>query len=442
MNVEHRFFEISPRIVRAGAEAEIVIRPLHEHVRFRRGARYRVEHHLMDGPQPGSSSPVILDRTVRPSVDGALRIRSLFPGEQEHWLRITTATRGEWGLDVRLYSLLPDLFARRPYKGDVHLHSFRSDGRESPAYVAAAGRQIGLDFLAVTDHGRYAPSQEAIAAFRGVTTDLALFTGEEVHPPEVPVHMINFGGRFSVNALFDTARYRREVKRLAATLARTLPTGVVPGHAAGTLWALAKIRGAGGLSVFCHPHWINGCAYNVAEALNDWLFQERPFDVFELTGGYWRSQIESNQLQAAWYTEQIARGRTVPVVGASDAHGCHNGLFGWYYTIAFARNRGDLLDSMREGWSVAVEELPGDTMRPRGPYRLVKFALFLGREVFPAHDELCVEEGRLMVEHAAGVSGAAAGLRRLSGRCGRYYRRVYDLVHSSHGTALRKKDHP
>lgn len=432
MKSEIRHYDVTPRLLRADEEAILTVRPLFGHVRFAAGKAYRVEHYLMDGPVPGRSSPCILDHRVKPDRDGTLRIRSRFPGEQEHCLRITPAQiRGQPAshkgipIELRVYSLRPDLFARRPYKGDTHMHSSQSDGGESPAYVASACRRIGLDFMAVTDHHRYEPSLEAIRAFAGVKLDLAMYPGEEVHPPDVPVHMVNFGGRFSVNKKFRTVQYQREFRKLVASLAGTLPPGVVPGHAAGCLWSFAKIREAGGLSVFCHPHWVHDCTYNVAEALNDWLFRKRPFDAFELIGGYWRSQLESNQLQSAWYTEQIGRGRAVPVVGASDAHGCHNDLFGWYYTIAFASSRDGLLDAIREGWSVAVEDLPGDTVRPRGAYRLVKYALFLSREILPLHDELCAEEGRLMLAYCGGDRQAAATLSRLSGRCDRLYDRLW-----------------
>ena len=85
-----------------------------------------------------------------------------------------------------------------PYKGDLHIHSNRSDGREPPAHVAARCRQIGLDFVALTDHHQYAPSLEAIAAFTAAPVDLALYPGEEVHAPGNPIHIVNFGGRFSV----------------------------------------------------------------------------------------------------------------------------------------------------------------------------------------------------------------------------------------------------
>jgi hypothetical protein len=46
----------------------------------------------------------------------------------------------------------------------------------------------------------------------------------------------------------------------------------------------------------------------------------------------------------------------------------------------------------------------------------VKYSHFLLREVFPLHDALCVEEGRLMIEHLSGDREAGKKLSSLSGR--------------------------
>ena len=55
---------------------------------------------------------------------------------------------------ARVYSLAPDLLALRPLRGDFHMHSTCSDGKQPPAHVAARCRQIGLDFM-----GRDRPPQ-------------------------------------------------------------------------------------------------------------------------------------------------------------------------------------------------------------------------------------------------------------------------------------------
>jgi hypothetical protein len=47
---------------------------------------------------------------VKPDRNGQLRFRSRFPGEQEHWIRITPpANLNRPALDIRLFSLRPDL---------------------------------------------------------------------------------------------------------------------------------------------------------------------------------------------------------------------------------------------------------------------------------------------------------------------------------------------
>ncbi len=161
---------------------------------------------------------------------GELKVTQFFEAEQEHVL-LVQAIDGERRTpvgSVRVYSLAPDLYPRRALKGDFHIHSLRSDGREPPAQVAAFGRAIGMDFLAVTDHGRYAPSIEAQKAFADVPIDLAIYPGEELHPPDNPVHMINFGGSCSVNEMFfdenDEAAYRAEVDKIEQALGE-LPAG-------------------------------------------------------------------------------------------------------------------------------------------------------------------------------------------------------------------------
>ncbi|MCQ2432260.1 MAG: CehA/McbA family metallohydrolase [Clostridia bacterium] len=44
------------------------------------------------------------------------------------------------------------------FKGNLHTHTTRSDGRRSPEDVIALYRENGYDFLALTDHWKYAPS--------------------------------------------------------------------------------------------------------------------------------------------------------------------------------------------------------------------------------------------------------------------------------------------
>jgi len=214
MRPESLYFEIAPKVIPADREAVVTIRPRFGLRRFDARADYEVTHFPVEALAGERGSAAREKLTLRPKGD-ALRIALRFPDEQEHVLLVERAdgeTRRLIG-DFRVYSLRDDLFACRPYKGDLHLHSHHSDGVESPGYVAAACRRIGLDFMALTDHSQYQPSLEAQQAFAGVEMDLRIFPGEEVHPPGNPVHLVNFGGRFSVNELFaDEQSYRAAVK--------------------------------------------------------------------------------------------------------------------------------------------------------------------------------------------------------------------------------------
>lgn len=420
MKDENRFFDATPKIVRADQETVIEIKPLFDHCRFTAEAEYEVSYFPTEEFAERSGWPKQSKITLQP-IEGVLRIPQYFEDEQEHVLLVSEVT-GERrrGLgDFRVYSLKEDLFVRKPYKGDLHLHSNRSDGRESPGYVAGASRRIGFDFMALTDHRQYAPSLEAQHAFDGVDLDLRIFPGEEVHPPSNPVHIVNFGGCFSISELFSNEQvYRAEVKRIEESLGDLAP-GVDRYQYASCCWCFDKIRQAGGLGIFCHPYWFTGHRYAPPGALTAHLLAGQPFDAYEILGGYNRTAVNSNTLQIARYHEERAKGKQIPIVGCSDTHGCERGLlFGWYYTIIFSPKLDltNLIASVKELYSVAVEAIPGESVRAYGPFRLVKYALFLLREVMPQHDELCVEEGRLMLRHLAGDASAAPSLYALAGR--------------------------
>lgn len=429
MRPEHHYFDVSPVVVPADTLATIVIRPLHGHVALRDDAACEVAYYPCEEYAQRSGWPAKNKPPVR-RTEGALEIEQYFEGEQEHVL-ILDVVQGESRRrlgEFRVYSVESELVGRYPFKGDLHMHSSYSDGRESPAYVAAACRSIGLDFMAVTDHRRYAPSLEAIAAFEGVPCDLRIYAGEEVHPPDNPVHIINFGGRRSINEMFaDEPSYRASVDELGQKIG-PVPPGVDAYQYASTVWCFDRIREVGGLGVFCHPYWFTDNRYTPSGALTSYLFQTQPFDAYEVIGGYHLFEAASNTLQVARYHEERAKGRRIPIVGVSDSHGCERGqLFGWYYTVAFSPtcDLSDLVASIKDLWSVAVEALPNQEARPFGPFRLVKYAQFLMREVFPLHDELCVEEGRLMRAHAAGDATARASLKGLQGRTASLYRRLF-----------------
>lgn len=60
--------------------------------------------------------------------------------------------RGE--LDAAAEQRLPSLITRADLKGDLHMHTTESDGRESLETMVAAARERGLEYIAITDHSQ------------------------------------------------------------------------------------------------------------------------------------------------------------------------------------------------------------------------------------------------------------------------------------------------
>lgn len=433
---ENRYFDVLPRVVPANQESTVEIVPLHEHAQFKESCTYELTYTpMLSLPQQGGWAAGTKRKLV--PENGRIRITTFFEDEQEHSLLIeeTCGDKKRTIGDFRVYSVAEDLYALRPYKGDFHMHSNRSDGVESPAYVAGACRRAGLHFMALTDHRFYPASIEAQNAFAGLPVDLRIYPGEEVHSPDNPVHIVNFGGNAGVTELYkeDETTYREQVAALMESLPPT-PPEINRFRYAACNWVVDRIHERGGLAMLCHPYWVTGNRNNIEESLLNQFFETGIFDSLELISGDSREGIlknDINGLQVARYEEERARGRRIPVCGISDTHGVERSEgFGRYFTLCFAPSPelADLIAAIKDLRSVAVECPEGDIQRAYGPYRLVRYTHFLLREVLPQHDEMCFEEGRLMIQHAAGDASAAAKLALLQGQTAALYARCWTPV--------------
>lgn len=264
MKTELEYYDIYPKVVCTQKEARITIKPLGSHVAFAGGKRYRVRIVPMNETLLG------VDGAPYPVAEAQLQEGCLcfswhFLTEQQYMVVVLEGEEGTWKkrCELRVYALRPDFFALRPYMGDMHSHTDRSDGKEGPEIVAANYRRAGFDFLAVTDHGLYEPSLEAIQAYEGLDLSFRLFCGEEVHPPKNHCHTIHFGGSYSVNQIFreEPQRYEKEVGEIAAGLGEM--DSAYRQEYASLLWVYREIKKAGGLAVMVHPCWIQEEAYHM-----------------------------------------------------------------------------------------------------------------------------------------------------------------------------------
>jgi hypothetical protein len=431
MKTELAYFDVFPKIFRARREGFVVIAPRGLHTRFEEGRPYVVAVLPMRETILNEEGAAYPEYQVLPQ-DGTLRFSHTFGEEGPYLLRVkpkdltlpSAPQRKRWPpyLEVqkfRVYAVEEDLFRLRPWRGDMHVHSFRSDGKESPAVVVSAYRKAGFDFLALTDHEQYGPSLEAIDAFKDAPIDLKIFPGEEVHPPGDNTHYVNFAGNYSVNDIFrdGKGRYERETEEIAKTI--EVPAGINRFKYASCLWVCREIKKAEGLSIMTHPHWIQEDAFHVREKMCVYMLKNAPFDAFELTGGM--AQIE-NQIQVSLWQQLRAEGHAIPIVGSSDSHGTEIPVT-WFNVskmavLAECCDKEGIIGAVRNRQVVVLEQYTGESFpRLYGEYRYVMFMLFLLAEYFPLHDELCFEEGRLMKEYAAGDGDAVPLLKAMQGRC-------------------------
>lgn len=422
-----KYFDVSPLVVPAGQKTTIRIRPRFKQAVFPPENEFRVWVVPSMGAMPDgrhvdyqcNSNGDPMELISWKLAGDTLEVQAHFHDEQRH-LIFVEKNDGTPIWDFSVYSLKPDLYKLRPFKGDFHIHTNYSDGHECPEYVAARYREEGFDFIAITDHRKYEPSVQAADYWKQYETGLKLYPGEEVHPPDCLVHIVNFGGSFSINEIFrqNEELFRSEVEKRISGLGQVTP-GVSPFAVAATEWVFDKIREGGGLAVYCHPYWETHGWNVISGALADEIFKRRKFDAFELVGGFWKHQTDSNLYQIVRSYEEWNKNGMYPVVGLSDSHGTERGgLFGWYYTLVFAQsdNLEDLVTAIRSGYSVAVENLADERMHCHGSYRLVRYGQFLLREYFPRHQSICRPEGEIMLDILGGENVLAKALPLLSER--------------------------
>ena len=209
------------------------------------------------------------------------------------------------------------------YRGDCHLHSWHSDGRRTPAEIAALARSAGLDFINSSDHNTHA-SHAHWAPEAG--DDLLILLGEEVTTRNG--HVLALG---TEPGTFVDWRYRARDGRF--------------GHFA------RGIRRAGGLVVPAHPYaTCIGCA---------WKFGFGEADAVEVWNGPWTPDDEV--ALAAWDGALVAAVRDgnrewLPAMGNSDAHRPPDAV-GLPQTVVFAEEltREAILAGIRAGRSYVAE---------------------------------------------------------------------------------------
>ncbi|MEV8568306.1 CehA/McbA family metallohydrolase [Streptomyces sp. NPDC051322] len=168
------------------------------------------------------------------------------------------------------------------YRGDCHIHSVHSDGKRTPAAIAALARAAGLDFINTSEHNT-SSGHSAWAGLWG--DDLLILTGEEITTRNG--HVL---GIATDHGTWVDWRYRARDNRF--------------GHYA------REIRRAGGLVVPAHPHaTCIGC---------NWKFGFGEADAVEVWNGPYT--VDDEVSVADWDNTLVSGAGWTPAMGNSDAH--------------------------------------------------------------------------------------------------------------------------
>ncbi|MBQ7922123.1 MAG: PHP domain-containing protein [Clostridia bacterium] len=443
MDVELYKYDIYPKVFPVNCETEITIRMFGDNKNYtgEKDGFSQSGYYIVMLCHVDSGNDVSKYEKFRTTAgeDGMLRVLYTAKAEGEHYVCIEHYDEREtrtYVVMLSVYALEEDLACRIPLRGDFHIHTSRSDGGEVPGLVCANYRKAGYDFIVITDHHRYYPSLEAIAAYKDTDAALHIIPGEEVHLPNTMVHIVNAGGSYSVNGLMkgshqyktcgdDLTRCSSDGRSPAAItreeydrqIEEIMESGRCDGcpeadrqSYAVCLWAFDHIKAGGGLAILAHPLWRCNL-YNLSIPYTKFMLKEHPFDALEVLGGAAQPHqyYGTNGLQSALYYEEWLEGRIHPIVGSTDSHDSteHNRNKTVASTIVFAHENhyGDIFASVKERYSVAVDTFSGD-FRLVGPFRLQKYANFLLYHWYPIHDRLTAMDGEIMREYYFGEAEA------------------------------------
>lgn len=404
-------YQIFPSVFPADTETEVTIVPTEKAFLFFEDKEYTLTVIPVNGDEIQYKAPTLHDTFTVKAKDGVIRFNYTFKDEQEHKIILKLE---EVKLQIfTVYSLLPDLYELRPLKGDLHAHSYRSDGKRDPAALAGHFREQGFEFFALTDHNRYYPGGEIDETYADVKLGVLRVPGEETHTPGSVVHIVHVGGNASVDEIYvnESEKYEKGVALCLERVPADVPEQYRERYAR-AMWATEEIHKVGGLAIFPHPYWRPGAsmAYNVRDEFAKILLKSGMFDAYELVGGMGQDGVNRS---IALYNDLRAEGLSIAVVGSSDVHKLiNNEEFPHHYTICFAKENesGAILDAIKSHNSVAVEENGIGyeiDYRCYGSLRLVSYAQFLLRYFYPQLIRICAGEGIAMRAYAIGDAPAS-----------------------------------
>lgn len=206
-----------------------------------------------------------------------------------------------------------DREGKKWWKGNLHAHTTKSDGKVSPKEAQRRYQEAGYDFLALTDHWYLSRS--------GHEKNMLLLSGIELDTMKNGCwHIVGIG----LNRMPDAER----------------------GQSAQEL--IDAVREAGGFAILAHPAWSLEQPQDIAE-----LEGLSGVEIYNSVSGFpYSSRADSSHVLdlAAKY------GMRVPYIAADDTHFYQDELFKSYiYVQAEECSRKAILESIRAGRMYATQ---------------------------------------------------------------------------------------
>ncbi len=238
----------------------------------------------------------------------------------------------------------------RWFRGDLHMHTVHSDGDWTVAELSNAARELGLDFISITDHNTMSHHAE-IDQLAGRLNGLLILRGEEV---------TTYGGHANAWGLPSNA---------------WLDFRVFPGDQARMSRIVAQAHHEGALISINHPFALcGGCGWSYDRSAPG-------FDAIEVWNGAWDDQDEKS---LRWWDDLLQHGRRITAIGSSDSHRRTDQLaLPTTHVAARALTESDLLWAIRDGHVYVTGEvaLPVITFEAEAVTRKQSARRSMGEEV-------------------------------------------------------------
>lgn len=242
-------------------------------------------------------------------------------------------------------------------KGNLHVHSQRSDGAETPQRMVDEYSKAGYDFLGLSDH-------DVLGVTDGLESgNMILLQGTEVCGG--CNHMIDVGARTLVKANTDLQK------------------------------TIDAINATSGFAILCHPNWeqdFNHYPYETLLALKNYAGIEIFNGVVIDLAGYHLATDKWDRL--------LTEGRRVWGYAHDDAHRLVHTFRGWNMVQARQRTGEAILDSLKNGRCYASSGVEITSIATDGPVLTVKTANAQRIAVFGQYGArlICVEAAEVVFD--------------------------------------------